>query len=297
MNQNTTDNKINSLLARLTNIAIIVGVATFIAGERQRHNLKVYQAWQTINTAHGQSGDGGRRKAIEFLNSSNGRKFPWFWKARQKYNLTDLDVSKASLYSIDLSNAELVSANFQQARLGNANFQNADLFGVNFQDTFANQANFQNANLNVADFKDAYLDEVNFQNAYLKGADFEEAHSARSNFQNANLEWTIFRDAYLGEAKLRDANLEQAELQNAVLKRADFKNANLKQANLHNANLDRAKNLTARQIKSACFWEQAIYYETREGLEYVPKEPENKQFIDKLKADSTTDPPEEYSCR
>lgn len=36
----------------------------------------MFAAWQTITSAHGQSGSGGRIKAIEFLNSRPWR-FPW----------------------------------------------------------------------------------------------------------------------------------------------------------------------------------------------------------------------------
>lgn len=133
MNQQTNIvSKLNLVLATFTYLAIIFGVATFIAGERQRHNLEVYQAWQTINTAHGQSGDGGRRKAIKFLNSHH-RRFPWFWKAWYKQSLNGLNVPKANLFRIDLSDTSLLEANFQEADLGFANFQDARLNDANFK--------------------------------------------------------------------------------------------------------------------------------------------------------------------
>ncbi|MEM7595633.1 MAG: DUF2934 domain-containing protein [Cyanobacteria bacterium P01_A01_bin.83] len=65
-----------AILGKLGNLAVVVAIATFVFGENVRRNNEVFSAWQTITSAHGQSGSGGRIKALEFLNSRPLR-FPW----------------------------------------------------------------------------------------------------------------------------------------------------------------------------------------------------------------------------
>ncbi len=58
------------------------------------------------------------------------------------------------------------------------------------------------------------------------------------------------------------------------------------------------QNLTNEQIKSACFWEQAIYEGewNKEKETYVAIEPDNTEFIEELKKDISSDPEEPIDC-
>ena len=70
------------LLGVIGNVGLIIAVATYVGSEKQRRDAEVLNAWQTLTSAHGQTGNGGRRRALEFLNASPGanwrRRFPWF---------------------------------------------------------------------------------------------------------------------------------------------------------------------------------------------------------------------------
>ena len=175
--------------------------------------------------------------------------------------------------SIDLS-----LTNLQGANLRNANLQNSYLMGVNLQNSSLWGANLQGADLREANLQDAFLLGVNLQYSYLWGANLQNAHLWRANLQNA----------HLVEANLENANLEETDLQNA----------SLWGANLQKAILIDIKNLTLKQIKLACFWDRAIYKGKldREVQAWVAIEPENTNYIEKLKNDSASDPYEPIDC-
>ncbi len=172
-----------------------------------------------------------------------------------------------NLYKVKLQKANLWGANIQQANLGGANLQRANLWETNLQQASLFRANLQRASLFRANLQQASLFRANFQQAYL----------FRANLQQANLEEANLQQAYLVAANLQQADLEEANLQQA----------NLRAANLQQAFLVGAKNLNHQQIKSACFWEQAIY-------KFEDKE--NKQFIEELKQDKKSDTKRPIDC-
>ncbi|MEL7417139.1 MAG: pentapeptide repeat-containing protein [Cyanobacteria bacterium J06555_3] len=267
-----------AILGKLGNLAIVVAIITFILGENIRRNNEVFSAWQTITSAHGQSGSGGRIKALEFLNSRPLR-FPWvgwtkdlFWDEKtgecqeklvfgrrwSRESLVGLSApNKAYLSKINLCNADLKEANIQDANLRSANLQNAALGGANLQDTILGGANLQYSDLWNTNLQNAALWRANLQDAFLGGA----------NLQNANL----------GNANLQNANLWDTNLQNAFLEGA---------------------NLTETQIKSACFWDQAIYKGkwNNEQRKFVAFEPDNTDYIKKLKQNTASNPQEAVNC-
>ena len=147
--------------------------------------------------------------------------------------------------------------------------------------------------LDNADFTFAYL-----YSAYLYSADLNLVNLESANLQNANLNSAnlTFADLYgvhlYGGANLQNANLYSADLQNA-----DLQNADLKRANLNRAYLYSAKNLTNEQIKSACFWEKAIYTERDQTNGWIAKDPEaNQKKIDEIKQDKASDPRKPPDC-
>jgi uncharacterized protein YjbI with pentapeptide repeats len=139
-----------------------------------------------------------------------------------------------------------------------------------------------------------------------------------ANLTFANLERANLNGADLKNAELIDANLERANLNGANLKNTNLYSANLNGANLKNTNLNgsyldgaylnSAENLTNEQIKSACFWEKAIYTDTESVYTYhsesesvfgglTVKDPKaNQRRIDEIKQDKTSDPPKPPDC-
>ena len=198
-----------AILGKLGNLAVVVAIVTFVFGENVRRNNEVFAAWQTITSAHGQSGSGGRIKALNFLNSRPLR-FPWIgWT------------------------------------------------------------------------KDLFWDE--------KAEECKEKLVLGRRWQRENLVGlSAPNKAYLAKILLCDANLRGANLQDAYLR----------WANLQQAILIKLKNLTSNQIKSACFWQKAIYrgewnYEKKT---YVAIEPDNTNFIEELKKDKSSDPKDPVDC-
>ncbi|MEL7079615.1 MAG: pentapeptide repeat-containing protein, partial [Cyanobacteria bacterium J06582_2] len=293
-----------AILGKLGNLAVVVAIVTFVFGENIRRNNEVFSAWQTITSAHGQSGSGGRIKALEFLNSRPLR-FPWvgwtkdlFWDEKtgeceeklvfgrrwSRELLVGLSApNKAYLSGINLCDAVLESANLQDADLWNANLQDAGLFRVNFQNTSLRYANLQNAVLEGANLRDANLWRANLRDAVLEGANLRDANLGNADLQNTNLWRANLRDAVLEGANLRNANLGNADLQDAVLEGVNLQNANLEFANL-----------AKTQVKLACFWDKAIYKGELDVEQFtiVALEPDNTDYIKKLKQDISSNPQE-----
>ena len=258
-------------------ITIIISLITWLTTEKQRRNAEIYQAWQVITAAYDQSGSGGRKEALEFLNSEP-RRFPWFWIKWKKQSLAGLAAPKAFLLEIELQDADLRLANLQDADLQLANLQDAYLYSANLQDAYLAKANLQEANLLSANLQDADL--------------------RLANLQDANLYSTNLQDAFLAEANLQDAFLRLANLQDANLSSANLQHAFLFEANLQEAFLEKVNYLTSYQIKTACFWEKAIYKGewNNEKLTYVAIEPDNTKFIEELKKDKSSDPKKPIDC-
>ena len=223
-----------SILEQLGKLAIIISLLTFILGEDSRYSTAVFQAWQTITTAEGQTGNGGRIEALEFLNSRPWR-LPWIGLTEEEWfldeftgkckrrelpvigsrwerqSLRSLSIQKAYLVEVKLCGANLAETNLREAKLWKADLGGTDLWKSN-----------------------------------LVKADLAEAHLGGTKLEKANL-----KGAHLWEANLEQANLEQANLEQA----------NLEQAKLENTNLSRVKNLTPTQVKSTCYWKQANFDE------------------------------------
>ncbi len=202
-------------LGQAVNASVLIGAITFIAGEQGRRDAQVYQAWQVITAAHGQSGSGGRIQALEFLNSTP-RRIPWLWMHWERESLVGLEAPKAYLVrsrkdifkirGIQLPKADLSRANLQEAYLRNANLQGAYLYNANLQG-----AHLYNANLQKADLLNANLQGADLWNANLQGADLYNANLQRAYLRNANLQ-----GAYLSNANLLEVRkLETAKLQKA----------------------------------------------------------------------------------
>ncbi len=270
-------------------------------------------------------------KALQFLNSRPWR-FPyigwteedWFWdKQKQKCvekqlfgrrwerePLAGLSAPNAYLALIHLCGANLRRANLREVRLSHANLQKANLRRANLQKASLWDANLQKARLSRANLQEANLLSANLQKARLSRANLQKASLWYANLQEtrlgyANLQEADLSGANLEEANLLGANLEEADLSgdNRYLLYGNLQEANLVSANLQEADLSGA-NLTPKQIKSACFWDKAIYKgewdRDKQTKTMVPKneqaEQDNTKFIEDLKKDKSSDPKEKPDC-
>ncbi|MFO0165695.1 MAG: pentapeptide repeat-containing protein [Microcystis sp.] len=186
---------------------------------------------------------------------------------------------------LDLSQTNLREANLILANLNGANLNGANLIGANLIGAYLNGAFLVQANLIGANLNRAILNGANLIGANLTGAELF----------GANL-----KEAGLFGAELNGANLIVANLDGANLDGAELNGANLDGANLNGAILNGAEGLNPKQIKSACFWEKAIYTESKwdedKQLWVAADREANQREIEKLKRDKNSDPPNPIDC-
>jgi hypothetical protein len=135
--------------------------------KRQQQNY--FQAWQLINTASTQPGQGGRVQALEYINKDK----PWWIvppflkfvpkckKEKENECLVGVKIEKANLNGVDLEGANLTSSEF-----GGTSFRDANLKGVIFKDAeFAFIDKDDNNKKKFANFKGANLENADLSNA------------------------------------------------------------------------------------------------------------------------------------
>lgn len=160
------------------------------------------------------------------------------------------------------------------------------------KETFSLQGlELEETNLKNINLKGANLEYVNLKNAFLYNADLQGA-----NLYNANLVGTNLLNANLRGANLTVAIFEDDSIiKNGIAtSKASINGANLKGAFLINTE-DRIKD---SQIKSACFWEQAIYkgnWDEKAEKWIVDKEA-NQKYIEQLKQHQSSDPKQQPDC-
>jgi uncharacterized protein YjbI with pentapeptide repeats len=200
---------------------------------------------------------------------------------------------------LDLSGTNLRGADLIGANLFGANLFGANLYGAKLWVAYLNGANLFGANLNRADLNRAKLNRANLNRANLYGAYLNLANLNLANLNLANLNLANLNLANLNGAYLNGANLNGAKLNGANLIGADLIGADLIGANLDGANLWGAE-VDPKQIKSACFWESAIYTQGKWDEDkqlWVAADPKaNQREIDKLKRDKNSDPPNPINC-
>ena len=280
-----------SLLGLIGNVGLIIAVITYVGSEKQRRDAEVLNAWQTLTSAHGQSGNGGRIQALEFLNASPGANWRrraiclWIctWPAeslaginlsvdsadtitteQENSSIDEFQMNEISrrvyLGRIQLLKANLTSANLRDVDLEFANLRDATLWYANLQGADLWYANLQGANLVNTNLQDVRLASANLQGAISVGTNLQGADLFSANLQNANLTYANLQDADLGGANLEDVDLSSANLQNADLQNTNLQNADLQNTNLQNAIL-RGANLQNAGLRGANF-EGAIFLAT-----------------------------------
>jgi len=177
------------LLNILEGFSILVAVWLFFLEAPERDKQAHYEAWKTIDSAHGLRNSYARLQALQDLNSD-------------RIPLSGFTAPEADLRGIDLSGADLSNAYLSGADLSNANLSNANLSHANLVETKLTNANLSNsqltgANISYADLIEADLQEVDFVGANIIG----------TNFVRANLAQAYFGDVNFNECLLTNANV------------------------------------------------------------------------------------------
>lgn len=201
------DSWLGKLLAGVEAISIVVAVVLFVKETPDRKKEFHYQAWSTVDAAHGVKVSYARIMALQDLNEDS-------------ISLRGLDAPGAELVEIQLPNANLSHANLTEADLSNANLSYANLDKANLHQTKLSGANFSEANLSFALLTQANLSSVNLSGANLICADLSQANLSGANLRNVNLSGANLTGAYLTGANLKGANVDTFQLRDAFLQGA-----------------------------------------------------------------------------
>lgn len=202
------DNSIPAkILGGADTISLVVALVLFIKEAPDRRKQFHYQAWSTVDAAHGLKVSYARILALQDLNADG---VPLRGLDSPGAELVKIDLSKVDLSEANLSEADLSYAQLSYANLNNANLSGAKLIGANLQ-----QANLSFSRLNQVNFSSANLSEAN-----LICADLSQANLSGANLKNASLSGVRLEGAYLTGANLKNAKISLAELKEAFLEGA-----------------------------------------------------------------------------
>ncbi len=181
------------LLSVVEGFSILVAVWLFFLEAPERDKQAHYEAWKTIDSAHGLRNSYARLQALQDLNDD-------------RVPLRGFTAPEADLTGINLSGADLSNAYLSGADLSNADLSNANLSHANLVETKLTNANLSNSKLTGADISYA-----NFIEADLQNVDFVGANIVGANFIRANLAQAYFGDVNFNECMLANANLQKTK--------------------------------------------------------------------------------------
>ncbi len=201
----------NTLIAKVVEgadtIGLILALVLFIKETPDRRKQFHYQAWGTIDAAHGVKVSYARILALQDLNEGG-------------VPLRGLDAPGAELVAIQLPNANLSNAHLHEADLSNADLNRADLSNANLRQAKLVSANLSYANLSFAQLTRANFSSANLSHANLICSDLSSANLSGANLRNASLSGANLAGAYLTGANLKGAKVSVSELNVAFLEGA-----------------------------------------------------------------------------
>ncbi|OLT60075.1 pentapeptide repeat-containing protein [Moorena bouillonii] len=156
----------------------------------------------------------------------------------QQYAAGVRDFTAADLTELNLSSATLSGADLSEANLRVTNLSGANLSGTNLSRANLNVARLSGANLSKAKLTQAQLNVANLIRADLRGAQLIQASLIRAEMVRGSLSGANLTAANLSGADLREATLRQANLSRATFNEANLAGATLSQANLKGAHLN-----------------------------------------------------------
>jgi hemoglobin-like flavoprotein/uncharacterized protein YjbI with pentapeptide repeats len=198
---------LGKLLAGVEAISIVVAVVLFVKEAPDRRKESHYQAWSTVDAAHGVKVSYARILALQDLNEDG-------------VFLRGLDAPGAELIEINLPHANLSKANLIESDLTNANLSHANLDNANLTQVKLSGADLSHAKLGFARLSQANLSSANLSSANLICADLSHANLSGANLKDASLSGANLEGAYLTGANLRNAQVSDYELRSAFLEGA-----------------------------------------------------------------------------
>ncbi|MDZ8026249.1 MAG: pentapeptide repeat-containing protein [Nostoc sp. DedQUE01] len=198
---------LGKLLAGVEAISILVAVVLFVKETPDRRKQFHYQAWSTVDAAHGVKVSYARIFALQDLNEDG-------------VSLRGLDAPGAELVEINLSHANLSKANLIESDLTNANLSHANLDNANLSQVKLCGADLSHAKLGFARLSQANLSSANLSGANLICADLSHANLSGANLRDASLSGANLQGAYLTGANLKNAQVSDYELSSAFLEGA-----------------------------------------------------------------------------
>ena len=205
----------NSVLAKALGaadtISLVVAVVLFIKEAPDRRKQFHYQAWSTIDAAHGVKVSYARILALQDLNEDG-------------VSLRGLDAPGAELVDINLSHANLSKANLMESDFTNANLSYANLDNANLSQVKLSGANLSYAKLGFSRLNQANLSSANLSSTNLICADLSHTNLSGADLRNASLSGANLEGAYLTGANLKNAKVSDDELSNAFLEGAIMPN-------------------------------------------------------------------------
>ncbi|BAY78299.1 globin domain protein [Nostoc linckia NIES-25] len=198
---------LGKLLAGVEAISILVAVVLFVKETPDRRKQFQYQAWSTVDAAHGVKVSYARILALQDLNEDG-------------VSLRGLDAPGAELVEINLSHANLSKTNLIESDLTNANLSHANLDNANLTQAKLSGADLSHAKLGFACLSQANLSSANLSGANLICADLSHANLSGANLKDASLSGANLEGAYLTGANLKNAKVSDYELNSAYLEGA-----------------------------------------------------------------------------
>ena len=181
------------LLNIVEGFSILVAVWLFFLETPERDKQAHYEAWKTIDSAHGLRNSYARLQALQDLNSD---RIPL-----RGFNAPEADLRGINLSGADLSNAYLSGADLSNANLSNANLSYANLAETRLDNVNLNNSKLTGANISYASFIEAKLQNVDFVGANIIGANFVRANLAQAYFGDVNFNQCLLDDANLQKTK------------------------------------------------------------------------------------------------
>jgi uncharacterized protein YjbI with pentapeptide repeats len=208
-------------------VLVTIGLYLFKSDQRKQtaqdqKRAKQFQAWQTLNSSYGKSGNAGRNIALEEL-------------ARDRVSMVSIDLSNAIMNHISLPFADFRRGNLQGASLNystinNACFKDATVHGAEFSHAQLTNSSFIEAKMNGVNFVFSKLDRINFVSADAQRARFSYAELSGVRFDDADL-----RNAHFTKAALNNTSFAFADLREAVFYDVtNYARCSWQGANIHN---------------------------------------------------------------
>ncbi len=238
-----------SLLDYIGRLAILLAIVSFFINLPAENKQRQDEAWQTAESASGQTYSQARIDALERLNDDC-------------VSLKGINAPRADLRGLHLDRcyrvpgggllgrwfpsvfrregAVLMGADLQGADLQRSRLPGADLSLARLAGTDLVQADLEEARLEGAHLSNADLFLANLRGAKLAGADLRGADLTNSDLAGADLSRALMTGAKLTGANLKGAILERATLDTANLARTDLRHADFLLADLRGAVLRKA---------------------------------------------------------